>query len=63
MASVTTEDVLIIMFSILLPPIAVILMKRPLADVLINIILTLFFWIGGVIHALYLLYQRRRSWW
>ncbi len=81
MASVTTEDVLLIIVcifnmnlqsiycfehlqvAILLPPIAVILMKRPLADVLINIILTLFFWIGGVIHALYLMYQRRKSWW
>ncbi|KAK0236688.1 hypothetical protein EDD85DRAFT_582555 [Armillaria nabsnona] len=63
MASVTTDDVLLIIVAIILPPIAVILMKRPLADILINIILTLFFWIGGVIHALYLMYQRRKSWW
>lgn len=63
MASVTIEDVLLVIVAILLPPVAVFLMKRPLVDILINIILTLFFWIGGVIHALYLMYQRRRSWW
>ncbi|KAK0213612.1 hypothetical protein IW262DRAFT_1466920 [Armillaria fumosa] len=63
MASVTIEDVLLVIVAILLPPVAVILMKRPLPDILINIILTLFFWIGGVIHALYLMYQRRKSWW
>ncbi|SJL08576.1 uncharacterized protein ARMOST_11942 [Armillaria ostoyae] len=63
MASVTAEDVLLIILAILLPPVAVILMKRPLADILINVVLTLFFWIGGVIHALYLMYQRRKSWW
>ncbi|PBK71564.1 hypothetical protein ARMSODRAFT_1016576 [Armillaria solidipes] len=63
MASVTAEDVLLIIVAILLPPVAVILMKRPLADILINVVLTLFFWIGGVIHALYLMYQRRKSWW
>ncbi|THU96805.1 UPF0057-domain-containing protein, partial [Dendrothele bispora CBS 962.96] len=40
--------------SILLPPVAVFLMKRPAQDILINILLTFFFWIGGVIHALYL---------
>lgn len=48
--------------SILLPPIAVIMMKRPTEDVLINIVLTLFGWILGIVHALYLLYKKKQSW-
>lgn len=49
--------------AILLPPIAVIMMNKPAQDVLINLVLTLLgFWILGTVHALYLLYQRKKSW-
>ncbi|PBK92452.1 hypothetical protein ARMGADRAFT_1013065 [Armillaria gallica] len=61
MGSVTSEEILLIIVAILIPPIAVIIMKRPIAEILINVVLTLFFWIGGIIHALYLIYQRRKS--
>ncbi|KAK0213609.1 hypothetical protein IW262DRAFT_1466917 [Armillaria fumosa] len=52
MGSVTSEEVLLIIVAILIPPIAVIIMKRSIAEILINVVLTLFFWIGGIIHAL-----------
>ncbi|SJL08569.1 uncharacterized protein ARMOST_11935 [Armillaria ostoyae] len=61
MGSVTSEEILLIIVAILIPPIAVIIMKRPIAEILINVVLTLFFWIGGIIHALYLIYQQRKS--
>ncbi|KAK0478869.1 hypothetical protein IW261DRAFT_191545 [Armillaria novae-zelandiae] len=61
MGSVTSEEVLLIIVAILIPPIAVIIMKRSIAEILINVVLTLFFWIGGIIHALYLIYQQRKS--
>ncbi|KAJ3862045.1 MAG: hypothetical protein NXY57DRAFT_891934, partial [Lentinula lateritia] len=48
--------------AILLPPVAVFLMKRPVSDILINILLTFLFWIGGIIHALYLWNERRKAW-
>ena len=38
--------------AIILPPLAVLLCGKPIQFIL-NIILTLFFWIPGVIHALF----------
>ncbi|KAK0189865.1 hypothetical protein F5146DRAFT_1052972 [Armillaria mellea] len=61
MGSFTSEEILLIIVAILIPPIAVIIMKRSIAEIIINIVLTLFFWIGGIIHALYLIYQQRKS--
>ncbi|KAF9040269.1 hypothetical protein BDZ89DRAFT_1060697 [Hymenopellis radicata] len=61
-SSVTKDDAIIILVSILLPPIAVIMMKRPTEDVLINVVLTLFGWILGIVHALYLLNKKKQSW-
>ncbi|KAF8891147.1 hypothetical protein CPB85DRAFT_1332431 [Mucidula mucida] len=61
-SSLNRDDAIIILVSILLPPIAVIMMKRPTEDVLINIVLTLFGWILGIVHALYLLYKKKQSW-
>ncbi|KAF9071012.1 UPF0057-domain-containing protein [Rhodocollybia butyracea] len=60
--AIRNDDILIIICAILLPPVAVFLMKRPVSDILINILLTLFFWIGGVIHALYLWNERKKAW-
>jgi uncharacterized membrane protein YqaE (UPF0057 family) len=39
------------LFAIILPPLAVLLCGKPI-QFLLNIILTMFFWIPGVIHAL-----------
>ena len=45
---------LLIILAILLPPIAVILDKGFGKDFIVNIILCLFFYIPGIIHALWL---------
>lgn len=38
-----------------LPPVGVLLGGGELGDLLINIILTLFFWVPGVLHALWVI--------
>ena len=48
------SKVLLIILAILLPPLAVILKKGVGKDLLINIILCLFFYLPGIIHALWL---------
>jgi uncharacterized membrane protein YqaE (UPF0057 family) len=48
------NDVLLIILAILLPPLAVYLKKGAGKDLLINIILCLFFYLPGIIHALWL---------
>ena len=46
-------SLIIIILSILLPPLAVALTKGVGKDLLINILLTLLGWLPGVIHAFY----------
>lgn len=47
----------LLILAILLPPLAVFLMKQFDANLFVNVILTIFgFWIFGVIHAIYLVY-------
>lgn len=48
------NKLLLIILAILLPPLAVYLKTNSGKDTIINIILCLFFWLPGVIHALYL---------
>ncbi|KAJ3827566.1 hypothetical protein F5880DRAFT_1183834 [Lentinula raphanica] len=61
--AIRSEDILIIICAIILPPVAVFLLKRPVSDILINILLTFFvFWIGGIIHALYLWNEKKKAW-
>lgn len=48
------NKLLLIIASVLLPPLAVFLNKGLGKDFLINLVLTLFFFIPGVIHALWL---------
>jgi len=47
------SKLLLIIVAIFLPPIAVILKKGIGKDLLINIILCLFFYVPGIIHALW----------
>ncbi|WP_269541680.1 YqaE/Pmp3 family membrane protein [Cerasicoccus fimbriatus] len=47
-----------ILLCIFLPPVAVAVKKGIGVDLLINIICCFFFWIGGVIHAFYVLNQK-----
>jgi uncharacterized membrane protein YqaE (UPF0057 family) len=48
------NKVILIILAILLPPLAVYLKTKSAKDTIINLILSLFFWLPGVIHALYL---------
>jgi uncharacterized membrane protein YqaE (UPF0057 family) len=47
------NKVLLIVLAILLPPLAVLLKSGVGKDLLINIILCIFFWLPGIIHALW----------
>jgi uncharacterized membrane protein YqaE (UPF0057 family) len=44
---------LLIVLAILLPPLAVILKNGVGRDLVINIVLCVFFWLPGIIHALW----------
>jgi len=48
------NKVLLIVLAILLPPLAVFLKSGAGKDLLINIVLCIFFWLPGIIHALWL---------
>ena len=49
------NNLLLIILAILLPPLAVFLKNGVGKDFLINIILCLFFWLPGIIHALWVI--------
>ncbi len=49
------SKVILIILAILLPPLAVYLKTKAVKDTVINVILCLFFWIPGILHALYLI--------
>jgi uncharacterized membrane protein YqaE (UPF0057 family) len=49
------NKILLIIIAILLPPLAVFLNNGAGKDLLINIILCLFFYIPGILHALWLI--------
>ncbi|WP_394132919.1 YqaE/Pmp3 family membrane protein [Shewanella maritima] len=53
----TTNKLLLIIIAILLPPVAVFLKKGVGKDLLINIILCLFFFVPGLIHAIWVVLQ------
>lgn len=48
------NKVLLIILALLLPPVAVFLKNGAGKDLIINIVLCLFFYIPGIIHALWL---------
>ncbi|MBD3376210.1 YqaE/Pmp3 family membrane protein [candidate division KSB1 bacterium] len=48
-------SILLILIAILLPPLAIYLKKGAGKDLLLNLILCLFFWIPGILHALYVI--------
>jgi uncharacterized membrane protein YqaE (UPF0057 family) len=50
--------ILLIILSIVIPPVAVAMKFGLKKDFVINVILTLLFWIPGVIHALYLVLKK-----
>ena len=48
------DKVVLIILAIILPPLAVFLKKGAGKDLVLNIVLCIFFWIPGIIHALWL---------
>lgn len=51
-APATTNKLLLVLIAFLLPPVAVGLERGFGRDFVINVILTIFFWLPGFIHAL-----------
>lgn len=49
------NKVLLFILAVILPPLAVYLIKGAKRDFVINIVLCLFFWIPGIVHALWVL--------
>lgn len=49
------SKLVLIILAVLLPPLAVYLKTKSGKDTIINIVLCLFFWIPGILHALYLI--------
>ncbi|QDE32907.1 MULTISPECIES: YqaE/Pmp3 family membrane protein [Shewanella] len=52
-----SNKLLLVILAILLPPVAVLLKKGMGKDLLINILLCIFFFIPGLIHALWVVLQ------
>ncbi len=55
MADTDTQKLLLIIIAILLPPLAVGLKAGIGGAFILNLILTLLFWLPGVLHALYVI--------
>lgn len=55
MADADTQKLLLIIIAILLPPLAVGLKAGIGGAFILNLILTLIFWLPGVLHALYVI--------
>jgi uncharacterized membrane protein YqaE (UPF0057 family) len=53
-----TLDTLAVVLAILLPPLGVLLKRGLSGQFLINIVLTLFGWLPGIIHALYIILKK-----
>ena len=51
------SKVILILLAILLPPLAVYLKTKSGKSTVINIILCIFFWVPGILHALYLIFK------
>jgi uncharacterized membrane protein YqaE (UPF0057 family) len=51
------NKVILIILAILLPPLAVYLKTKSAKDTIINVVLCFFFWIPGMLHALYLSFK------
>ena len=53
MADETTNTLLLVIIAILLPPLAVWLKSNSLGSTLLNLVLCIFFWLPGLLHALW----------
>ena len=53
------DDVLAVILAILLPPLGVLVKRGVDVQLVVNILLTMFRWLPGIIHALYLILKDR----
>jgi len=53
------DDVLAVILAILLPPLGVLVKRGVDVQLVVNILLTMFGWLPGIIHALYLILKDR----
>ncbi|TDI59913.1 MAG: YqaE/Pmp3 family membrane protein [Alphaproteobacteria bacterium] len=53
MSDLSNNQPLMIVIAILLPPLAVFLKKGAGSDLIINIVLCVFFWVPGILHSLW----------
>lgn len=53
--SVSGNTLLLVIIAILLPPLAVFLKTGALGPTLLNLVLTLLFWLPGFLHALFVI--------
>ena len=53
----TTTKVIAGIVALVFPPLAVLLAKGGMNHFLISILLTIFFWVPGVLHALYVIFH------
>jgi uncharacterized membrane protein YqaE (UPF0057 family) len=51
------SKVILIILAILLPPLAVYLHTKSGKSTILNVILCFFFWVPGILHALYLIFK------
>ena len=49
------NNIILIILALLLPPLAVYLKTSSGKDTVINVVLCIFFWVPGILHALYLI--------
>lgn len=54
-----TDDTIALILSIILPPLGVAVKRGVDSQLFINILLTLFGWLPGIIHALYVILKDR----
>ena len=54
MSDITNNTLVMVIIGILLPPLAVFLQKGVGSDLIINIVLCVFFWVPGILHSLWL---------
>ena len=53
------DDVLAVILAILLPPLGVLVKRGVDVQLVVNLLLTMFGWLPGIIHALYLILKDR----
>lgn len=49
------------LISFFLPPLGLLLVGASIEQLLLNIILTIFFWVPGLIHALYTIFKEKEE--